>query len=66
MQQTRPRASLHTIGCRLNQAETALLADRLKKDGYDLVDIGRQTDLLVVNTCSVTEHAEKDCRHLVR
>ena len=66
MQQTRPRASLHTIGCRLNQAETALLADRLRKDGYDLVDIGRQTDLLVVNSCSVTEQAEKDCRHLVR
>lgn len=66
MQQARPRASLHTIGCRLNQAETALLADRLKKDGYDLVDFGRPIDLLVLNTCSVTENAEKDCRHLVR
>jgi len=66
MQQTRPRASLHTIGCRLNQAETALLADRFRKDGYDLVDFGRPTDLLVLNTCSVTENAEKDCRHLVR
>jgi len=66
MQQARPRASLHTIGCRLNQAESALLADRLRKDGYDLVDFGRPTDLLVLNTCSVTEHAEKDCRYLVR
>ena len=60
------RASLHTIGCRLNQAETALLADRLRKDGYHLVEFGQPTDLLVLNTCSVTEHAETDCRYLVR
>lgn len=62
----RPRASLHTVGCRLNQAETALLADRLKKDGYELVGPDQPTDLLVLNTCSVTEHAEADCRHLVK
>lgn len=61
-----PRASLHTIGCRLNQAETALLADRLKRDGYELVEFGRPTDLLVLNTCSVTDQAEADCRYLVR
>jgi threonylcarbamoyladenosine tRNA methylthiotransferase MtaB len=61
-----PRASLHTIGCRLNQAETALLADRLQKDGYRLVEFGQPTDLLVLNTCSVTEHAEADCRYLIR
>ncbi|MGQ0811214.1 MAG: tRNA (N(6)-L-threonylcarbamoyladenosine(37)-C(2))-methylthiotransferase MtaB [Nitrospiraceae bacterium] len=61
-----PRASLHTLGCRLNQAETALLADRLRQDGYHLVEFGQPTDLLVVNTCSVTESAEKDCRYAVR
>lgn len=61
-----PRASLHTIGCRLNQAETALLADRLKRDGYRLVDYGQPTDLLVLNTCSVTEDAEKGCRYEIR
>jgi threonylcarbamoyladenosine tRNA methylthiotransferase MtaB len=60
------RAALHTIGCRLNQAETALLADRLRSDGYTLVEFGEPTDLLVLNTCSVTERAEADCRHLVR
>jgi threonylcarbamoyladenosine tRNA methylthiotransferase MtaB len=60
------RASLHTIGCRLNQAETALLADRLRNDGYQLVEFGQPTDLLVLNTCSVTEEAEKGCRYDVR
>lgn len=62
----KPRAALHTIGCRLNQAETALLADRLRKDGYELVEFGQPTDLLILNTCSVTERAEADCRYLVR
>src|ERR671918_928439 len=60
------RASLHTLGCRLNQAETALLANRLKRDGYQLVEPGQPTDLFVLNTCSVTEHAESDCRYLSR
>jgi threonylcarbamoyladenosine tRNA methylthiotransferase MtaB len=63
---TRPRAALYTIGCRLNQAETALLAGRLRDKGYDLVEFGQPTDLLVLNTCAVTERAETDCRHLVR
>ncbi len=66
MDSLKPRASLHTIGCRLNQAETALLADRLKRDGYELVEFGQPTDLVVLNTCSVTDAAEGDCRYLVR
>ena len=66
MQTARPRASLHTLGCRLNQAETALLADRLQNDGYEIVAYGRPTDLLVLNTCSVTDEAERVCRYEVR
>lgn len=60
------RASLHTLGCRLNQAETAVLASRLRKEGYEVVALGQPTDLLVVNTCSVTEEAERTCRYVVR
>lgn len=61
-----PRASLHTLGCRLNQAETAVLAERLRRDGYRLVAFGEPTDLLVLNTCSVTEDAERTSRYLIR
>ncbi|TLY36785.1 MAG: tRNA (N(6)-L-threonylcarbamoyladenosine(37)-C(2))-methylthiotransferase MtaB [Nitrospirae bacterium] len=61
-----PQASLHTIGCRLNQAETAVLADQLRTRGYDLVEFGQPADLVVLNTCSVTDTAEADCRHLIR
>lgn len=60
------RASLHTLGCRLNQAETAVLESRLRRDGYRVVEFGEPTDLLVVNTCSVTEEAERTCRYVVR
>ena len=61
-----PRASLHTLGCRLSQSETAMLGDSLTRQGYRLVEYGEETDLLVLNTCSVTENAEKDCRYAVR
>ena len=60
------RASLHTIGCRLNQSETAVLADRLKARGYEVVEYGEPTDLFVLNTCSVTEEAERVCRYEIR
>lgn len=53
------RASLHTLGCRLNQAETAVLAAHVQRDGYRVVEFGEPTDLLVVNTCSVKEDAER-------
>lgn len=58
--------AVHTIGCRLNQSETAILVDRLKSIGYELVEFGNPTDLLVLNTCSVTEGAEVDCRRAIR
>ncbi|ULA66762.1 MAG: MiaB family protein, involved in tRNA or rRNA modification [Nitrospira sp.] len=66
MSTTMPRASLHTLGCRLSQSETAMLGDSLTRQGYQLVEYGEETDLLVLNTCSVTENAEKDCRYAVR
>jgi threonylcarbamoyladenosine tRNA methylthiotransferase MtaB len=60
------RASLHTLGCRLNQAETAVLESRLRREGYEIVEFGEPTDLLVLNTCSVTEEAERTCRYVIR
>jgi len=60
------KVSFHTIGCRLNQSETALLVNGFTKSGYQPVAFGTPTDLLVVNTCSVTESAEADCRMVVR
>ncbi len=60
------RASLHTLGCRLNQAETAILGEGLRRKGFELVEFGEPTDLLVLNTCAVTEDAERTSRYLIR
>ena len=62
----RRRVTIHTIGCRLNQAESALLSDRFIHSGFVSVPLGEPTDFLVVNTCSVTQEAESDCRRVVR
>ncbi|GJL56076.1 MAG: tRNA (N(6)-L-threonylcarbamoyladenosine(37)-C(2))-methylthiotran sferase MtaB [Nitrospirales bacterium] len=50
----------------MNQAETAVLTDRFRCLGFQPVKFGEMTDVLVVNTCSVTEGAETDCRRVVR
>jgi threonylcarbamoyladenosine tRNA methylthiotransferase MtaB len=60
------RASLHTLGCRLNHAETSVLGEALRRKGFELVQFGEPTDLLVLNTCSVTQDAERSSRYLIR
>ena len=61
-----PRVAFSTIGCRLNQAETALLKDGFRRRGFVPVEYGEDTDVLVLNSCTVTEGAEAECRRLVR
>ncbi len=60
------RASFHTLGCRLNQAETASISATFANRGYHIVDYGTDTDVCIINTCSVTEGAEAKCRQAVR
>ena len=60
------RASFHTLGCRLNQAETATISATFAARGYSIVEYGDETDVCVINTCSVTESAEAKCRQAVR
>ena len=60
------RASFYTLGCRLNQAETASISATFATRGYTIVDFGEDTDVCVINTCSVTEGAEAKCRQAVR
>jgi threonylcarbamoyladenosine tRNA methylthiotransferase MtaB len=60
------RASFYTLGCRLNQAETASISATFAAQGYTIVDFGEETDVCVINTCSVTEGAESKCRQAVR
>ncbi|MFQ5640099.1 MAG: tRNA (N(6)-L-threonylcarbamoyladenosine(37)-C(2))-methylthiotransferase MtaB [bacterium] len=66
MQNSPFKASFYTLGCRLNQSETALISDRFKDKGYEIVDFDEATDVCVINTCTVTEQADAKCRQLVR
>ena len=55
-----------TLGCKLNFSETSTLARQFAAEGFEEVRPGPAVDILVVNTCSVTEHADKKCRNLIR
>lgn len=58
--------SFYTLGCRLNQAETALLCDTFREGGYEIKKFGEESDICVINTCSVTGHSEARCRNMIR
>jgi threonylcarbamoyladenosine tRNA methylthiotransferase MtaB len=59
-------AAFHTLGCKLNFAETSTLARSLEEAGYARVKVEEHPDVFVLNTCSVTENADKECRQWVR
>lgn len=62
----RKRASVHTLGCRLNQSESTMLMEKLAEAGYDVVPFGERADLGIINTCTVTHEADAKSRKLVR
>lgn len=63
---TQQKIAFHTLGCKLNFSETSSLANQAIDAGYQRVEIDEQADVYVVNTCSVTENADKECRYIVR
>lgn len=58
--------ALHTLGCKLNYAETSALGRLLENDGFETKQFTEEADVYVINTCSVTDNADKECRQLVR
>ncbi len=58
--------ALHTLGCKLNFAETSTLGKSLEQEGYRIVDFHQPADVYVINTCSVTDQADRKCRHMIR
>ena len=66
MEATRRKIAFHTLGCRLNQAETAALQNRFAAAGYEIVGMNEGADVVVINTCTVTEHGDSDTRRLVQ
>lgn len=58
--------AFHTLGCKLNYSETSTLSRLLEAEGFQQRDFEESADVYVINTCSVTENADRECRHLVR
>lgn len=58
--------SLHTLGCKLNYSETSTIAKQFEEKGYSIEEYGNPSDIFVLNTCSVTENADKECRQIIR
>jgi threonylcarbamoyladenosine tRNA methylthiotransferase MtaB len=64
--QNLPSVAFHTLGCKLNFSETSALARHLEQEGFIQKNFEEEADYYVINTCSVTENADKECRQLVR
>lgn len=60
------KIAFHTFGCKLNFAETSTIARSFTERGYQKVEQNEQPDLFVINTCTVTENAEKKCQSLIK
>ena len=57
---------LHTIGCKLNFAETSTIGKQFLDRGFTIVEFGKPADVCLINTCSVTDRADRECRQIIR
>jgi len=62
----KPTVAFHTLGCKLNFSETSTIARKFETDGYTRVAFAESADVYVINTCSVTENADKECKKIVK
>ena len=60
------KVAFYTLGCKLNFSETSTLARLFEEGGYAKVDFEENPDVFIINTCSVTENADKKCKQLVK
>lgn len=60
------RAAFHTLGCKLNFAETSTIARQLTGAGYEKVSFDEPANVYIINTCSVTENADRECKFHVK
>src|ERR1700741_344988 len=60
------KVAFHTLGCKLNFSETSTIARLFVEEGFQKVDFSQPADVYVINTCSVTENADKECKQIVK
>jgi threonylcarbamoyladenosine tRNA methylthiotransferase MtaB len=64
--EARKKVAFYTLGCKLNFSETSTIARNFQEEGFDRVDFEEVADIYVINTCSVTENADKQFKQIVR
>ena len=60
------KVAFYTLGCKLNYSETSSISRMFEDRGYKKVDFSNQPDIFIINTCSVTDNADKKCRKIVK
>ena len=60
------KVAFYTLGCKLNFSETSTIGRQFSKAGFETVDFTDKADVYIINTCSVTDHADKKCRKVVK
>ncbi|MBN2863798.1 MAG: tRNA (N(6)-L-threonylcarbamoyladenosine(37)-C(2))-methylthiotransferase MtaB, partial [Bacteroidales bacterium] len=66
MNHTRKKIAFHTLGCKLNFAETSTIARSFPEEEFERVSSSQKADIYIINTCSVTDAADKKCRQAIR
>ncbi|MCB0738151.1 MAG: tRNA (N(6)-L-threonylcarbamoyladenosine(37)-C(2))-methylthiotransferase MtaB [Bacteroidetes bacterium] len=61
-----PSVAFHTLGCKLNFSETSTISRKFKESGYEIAPFDQSADIYVINTCSVTDHADRKTKKVVR
>jgi len=62
---TRKKVAFHTLGCKLNFTETSTIARSFAENGFELTDFSKKADFYVINTCSVTDNADKKFKNIL-
>ncbi len=60
------KVAFYTLGCKLNYSETSTISRMFEAKGYEKVDFQENPDIFIINTCSVTENADKKCKKIVK
>ena len=60
-----PKAALHNLGCKVNAYETEAMEQQLKERGYEIVPFDEKADVYIINTCSVTNIADRKSRQML-
>lgn len=60
------KVAFYTLGCKLNYSETSSIGRMFEQRGYQKVDFNQKADVYIINTCSVTDNADKKCRYIIK